>query len=121
LAPTETNKTAHSAQAPVNPARNPSYPQRVHLNERKPLEDKLREWDEKIALVGRTLAATGSDPKRRTAERIYHQMQGARDQMAESVRRMPLETGTLYDEDRERLQCAETALGRLLKQWDEVG
>ena len=30
--------------------------------------------------------------------------------MAECVRRMPLETGTLYDEDRERLTHAEAAL-----------
>ena len=47
-------------------------------------------------------------------------MMGARDQMAEAVRRMPLETGILYDEDAERLRHAEAALVRLLPQWDAV-
>ena len=34
--------------------------------------------------------------------RLYHQMQGARDQVAEAVRRLPLEVGGLYHEDHER-------------------
>ncbi len=121
LAPKESNETAQSSHAAMDPAKNPSYPQRVHLAERKPLEEKFRAWDEKIAEVVRKLAAMGSHPKRDTYERLYHQMQGARDQMAEAVRRMPLETGTLYDEDRERLKSAEAALFRLIQRWEAAG
>ena len=105
----------------MDPAKNPSYPQRVHLTERQPLEEKLREWDEKIAAIGHKLAAMGSHPNRDAYERLYHQMQGARDQMAEAVRRMPLETGILYDEDRERLESAEAALSRLIQRWEAAG
>jgi hypothetical protein len=121
LAPKETNETAQSSLAANNPVRNPSYPQRMHIAERKPLEEKLRAWNEKIAEIGRKLAAMGSHPKRDTYERLYHQMQGALDQMSEAVRRMPLETGTLYDEDRERLESAEVALARLLQRWETAG
>jgi hypothetical protein len=121
MAPKETNETAQSSNAAGNPAKNPSYPQRVHLTERQPLEDTLREWDEKIATIGRKLAALGSHPSRDTHERLYHQMQGARDQLAEAVRRMPLETGTLYNEDRERLESAAAALSRLLQRWEAAG
>jgi hypothetical protein len=120
LAPEETNETAQSSHAPIDPAKNPSYPQRVHLAERQPLEEKLREWDEKIAALGHKLGAMGSHPKRDAYERLYHQMQGSRDQMAEAVRRMPLETGILYDEDRERLGSAEAALSRLLQRWEAI-
>jgi hypothetical protein len=121
LAPRETNETAQSSHAVVNPVRNPSYPQREHFTERKPLEEKLREWDEKIAAIGRKLAAMGSHPNRDTYGRLYHQMQGARDQMAEAVRRLPLETGTLYEEDRERLAIAEAALSRVMQRWEAAG
>jgi hypothetical protein len=121
LAPKETNETAQSSHPAMNPAKNPSYPQRVHLTERKPLEEKLRGWDEKIAAIDHRLAAMGSHPKRDAYERLYHQMQGARDQMAEAVRRMPLETGILYDEDRERLASAEAALSRVLQRWEAAG
>ena len=69
----------------------------------------------------RKIATLGSHPNRGTYERLYHQMQGARDQMAECVRRMPLETGVLYDEDRERLTHAEAALTRTLQRWDAGG
>ncbi len=121
LAPKETNETAQSSHVAMDPAKNPSYPQRVHLAERKPLEEKLRETDEKIAAVGQKLVAMGGHPQRDAYERLYHQMQGTRDQMAEAVRRMPLETGTLYDEDRERLESAEAALSRLLERWEAIG
>jgi hypothetical protein len=120
LAPEETNESAQSSHAAIDPAKNPTYPQRVHLSERQPLEEKLREWDEKIAAIGRKLGAMGSHPKRDAYERLYHQMQGSRDQMAEAVRRMPLETGILYDEDRERLGSAEAALSRLLQRWEAI-
>jgi hypothetical protein len=52
--------------------------------------------------------------------RLYHQMLGACDQLAEGLRRLPLETGALYDEDCERLKSAEAALGRLFEQWKTI-
>jgi hypothetical protein len=120
LSPQESNQTAQSAHAAADAAKNPSYPQRVHFGERKELHDKLASWDEKIAAMGKKLATLGTHRQRSAYERLYHQMLGARDQMAECVRRMPLETGILYDEDRERLTCAEAALARTLQRWDAV-
>jgi hypothetical protein len=100
--------------------RNPSYPQRTHLGERKLLEEKLHAWEGTIAAMGKKLMALGSHPQRATYERLYHQMQGARDQMADAVRRMPTETGDLYDEDHHRLIIAEAALTSVLKRWDSM-
>jgi hypothetical protein len=120
LSPQESSETAQSAHAAINPAKNPTYPQRTHFGERKELQDKLASLEEKVAAMGKRLASLGTHPQRSSYERLYHQMQGARDQMAECVRRMPLETGTLYDEDRERLASAEAALVRTLERWDAV-
>jgi len=50
-------------------------------------------------------------------ERMLHQMQGARDQIADSVRRLPMETYDLYEEDRHRLDEAVAALDRLFERW----
>ena len=66
------------------------------------------------------LTALANHPGRASYERLFHQMLGARDQMAEAVRRMPLETGDLYEEDRERFEAAAAALGRLFQSWDGV-
>jgi hypothetical protein len=99
---------------------NPSYPQRTHFAERKPLEERLRAWDQKISEFRRRLAVLGHHPQRDACERLYHQMVGARDQMAEMVRRLPLEAGVLYEEDRERFEAAEAALQRLVTRWDEI-
>jgi hypothetical protein len=120
LAPQESKETARSVHAPANPAKSPTYPQRVHFGERKELEERLWSWEEKIAAMRKKIATLGSHPLRSAYERLYHQMQGARDQMAEAIRRMPLETGTLYDEDRERLTNAEAALIRIVQRWDAV-
>jgi hypothetical protein len=120
LASEESKETAQSSPAAANPFKNPSYPERVHFAERKTLEERLRYWEEKILAMGKTLTAQGDHPQRDAYVRLFHQMQGARDQMAEAVRRMPLETGALYDEDRERLTNAEAALTRILQRWDAV-
>jgi hypothetical protein len=40
--------------------------------------------------------------------------------MATVVRRMPTETGDLYEEDRHRLIVAEAALSGIRKRWDSV-
>ena len=99
---------------------NPSYPQRTHFGERPQLEETLRSWEQKLSSVAGKLTALANHPGRATYERLFHQMQGARDQMAEAVRRMPVETGALYDEDRERFEAAAAALGRLCQSWDGV-
>jgi hypothetical protein len=82
----------------------------------------LKSWDEKIAGVVRKLATLRPDQVNRASfDRAYHQMLGARDQMADAVRRMPLEAGALYAEDHERLKNAEAALVRLMARWDTGG
>ena len=120
LVPHESKETAASSPDAANPFRNPSYPQRTHFGERPQLEETLRSWEQKIDNLAGKLTALGNHPGRATYERLFHQMQGARDQMAEAVRRMPVETGALYDEDRERFEAAAAALGRLCQNWDGV-
>lgn len=120
LVPHESKETALVTPAASHPVRNPSYPQRTHFGERPQLEETLRSWEQKISNVAGKLTVLASHPGRATYERLFHQMQGARDQMAEAVRRMPLETGALYEEDRERFEAADDALGRLLQKWDGV-
>ena len=120
LAPQESKTPATSSSTTI-PERNPSYPLRTHFGEKTALESTLHSWDEKIAAFGVKLSVLGASPGRAGRERLFHQMMGARDQMAESVRRMPLETGSLYVEDAERLRNAEAALVRLAKRWDTVG
>jgi hypothetical protein len=93
---------------------NPSYPQRVHLGERPALEALLRSWDERI-IAARAELPTRSD--RAAAERLLVQMDGARDQIADAVRRMPMEVGDLYAEDKHRLDEAVHALERLFDRW----
>jgi hypothetical protein len=45
-------------------------------------------------------------------------MLGACDQVADAVRRLPKETGELYEEDRHRLEEAVAALDRVLARWN---
>src|SRR5262249_49183470 len=84
--------------------KSPTYPQRVHLHERAQLEASLGSCEERLHAVLNKLSALGKPPQRASFERLYHQMLGARDQVAEAVRRLPLETGALYDEDHERFE-----------------
>jgi hypothetical protein len=100
---------------------NPSYPAREHFHEKAELEKLLQFWDERIRSARQTLSALGSHTKRESFTRLFHQMQGASDQLAESVRRLPLETGGLYDDDRERFKQAIAALERLWKTWEQAG
>lgn len=110
----------HGAPKPTEPFRNPSYPQRVHFHERPQLEETVRSWDAKIEELGRTLTQPSSNPGQEARHRIYHQMLGARDQLAQAARRMPLETAGLYDEDHELFRLAEAVLGRLVQQWRQL-
>ena len=120
LVPHESKETAVSSPDAANSFRNPSYPQRSHFGERPQLEETLRSWEQKISSVTGKLTALDNHPGRATCERLFHQMQGACDQMADAVRRMPLETGALHEEDRERFEAAAAALGRLFQSWDGV-
>jgi hypothetical protein len=102
-----------------DPWKNPSYPQRVHLAERAQWDQVLATCEERIASARRQLSTLGQGANRAPFERLYAQMLGARDQVAEAARRMPLETGGLYEEDRHRLEEAVAALDRVFKRWDE--
>jgi hypothetical protein len=100
---------------------NPSYPQRVHVPERARLEEALRSIEERVGQAREKLEAiAASQPNRPALERLYHQMQGARDQVAECVRRMPLETGGLYGIDEERLEQGAAALERAWQRFEKI-
>ena len=104
---------------PVSPFKNPSYPQRTHSHERAHWQSVLKTCEDRIAPVLQKLNVLPADSPRRTAfERLCAQMQGARDQVADTARRLPGETGDLYDEDKHRLDEAVAALDRVFKQWD---
>ncbi len=107
---------------PAVPFKSPTYPVRNHFAERATLEQQLRSIDDRIQAARRKLdVMAGNHADRPTLERIYFQMQGARDQVAEGVRRLPLETGALYDEDHERFAEAIAAFERVYKRWESGG
>jgi hypothetical protein len=110
---------APSSSAPANVVlpKNPSYPQRVHVRRRGELEGLLRQWDQRIAEAARKLKVMGQSPERPKYDRLHAQMLGARDQLDEAVRRMPMEAGYLYEEDEHRLHQAVAALERLFRKW----
>lgn len=116
----EPDRTTKSLAIQADPTRNPSYPPRIHFREREAIEAKLRACDDQLATMARKLSGIGNHPSRLTYERLYHQMLGARDQLAEAARRIPLETGALYEEDQERLSQAEAAAARTLERWNAV-
>ena len=103
---------------PSNPLKNPTYPQRVHIRERAQWQEILDHWSARVAEAEPRIAQVG-DPARRTAlERLHAQMLGARDQIADMARRLPMEVGDLYVEDRHRLEGAVAALERLFARWE---
>jgi len=91
------------------------------LLESAELEKAVRSCDERIGSARQKLSSMGNHPEQATFVRFYHQMLGARDQVAESRRRMPLETGDLYHEDKERVEQAMAALDRLSRSWEQTG
>lgn len=102
---------AASATRPADPAKNPSYPQRVHVRERAHWDGVLAHWQAKIDEAGQ---GVGSDP---TRVRLHAQMLGARDQIAAAAARLPQEVGALYDEDKHLLELAVAALERIFRDW----
>jgi hypothetical protein len=104
--------------AVADPKKNPSYPQRVHLLEKPHWQSVLQTVESRIAVARQKLNVLGNDSKRPAFERIYAQMLGARDQVADAVKRLPQETGGLYEEDHHRVEEAVAALDRLFQKWD---
>jgi hypothetical protein len=105
----------------VDPYQNPSYPTRVHLNERAALDDVLRACDQRLNAAFQKLSVLASHAQKPLFGRLYSQMQGARDQVAEAVRRLPMEVGGLYHEDHERLEQAKAAIERTWRRWEKAG
>jgi hypothetical protein len=106
-------------RASRDPRMSPTYPQRVHLKERAALQETLRRWDAKVVSAAQELAALAEGPAGDGKRKLYFQMLGARDQLSEAVRRLPMEVGSLYEEDTLRLREAEAALERLFKDWEQ--
>jgi hypothetical protein len=105
----------------ADPHKSPSYPRRVHVRERAHWQEVLRACEAKVAGPRHDLAAMPEGPRRDAAARLVAQMLGARDQVADAARRLPMEVGHLYEEDHQRLEDAIAALDRVLAKWEEQG
>jgi hypothetical protein len=111
-------KNVSADGSPIDdPFHNPSYPNRTHFHEREKLEASLRGADELLSAARQKLNAMANHPQRATFVRLYHQMLGARDQIAECIRRIPLEAADLYKEDQERYHNGVAALERTWRKW----
>ena len=108
---------SHESKA-TEPYLNPSYPQRDHFAERVRLEEALRTSEERVTAARQKFDANASLAGTAEAVRLYHQLLGVRDQIAECVRRMPLEAGELYTEDKENFERAIAALERVWQRWE---
>ncbi len=115
---TEATEQHSASPRPIIPFKSPTYPPRVHFGERPELEGCVRSIEERLQTVRQKLGTLGNSPERAALERLYFQMLGARDQIAEAVRRLPLETGALYDEDKERYNAAVAAFERAFRRWE---
>lgn len=102
----------------ADPHTSPSYPRRVHVGERAHWQEVLRACEAKVARPRLELAMMPEGPRRDAAARLVAQMLGARDQVADAARRLPMEVGDLYEEDHHRLEEAVAALDRVLAQWE---
>src|SRR5262249_12202592 len=118
---TGTNPAPADGQHRSDPFHNPSYPLRDHFLAKAKLEEAVRSCDERIRAAGQKLSSAASEPNRAAYLRLYHQRLGARDQAATTARRMPLETGDLFEQDKERFEQAMAALDRLWQSWEKAG
>ncbi|WZO97455.1 hypothetical protein EP7_004489 [Isosphaeraceae bacterium EP7] len=100
---------------PADPRRNPSYPRRLHTNERPHWEGVLRAWDERIAEAAAKLPGAAN---REALDYLHAQMLGGRDQIAMTARRLPQEVGAGYAEDLHLMERAIAALERVFQKWD---
>jgi hypothetical protein len=117
----EKSTAAVPAARSVDPYRNPSYPQRVHVLERATLEEAVRKCDDRLGAAVQKLDVLTNHAQKEKFFRLFYQLQGARDQVAEAARRMPLEVGGLYHEDAERFKQAMDAVERISRQWEQAG
>jgi hypothetical protein len=78
----------------------------------------LEQCEQRIASAQAKLNAVAGSPDRAAFERLYAQMLGARDQVADAARRLPMETGDLYAEDKHRLEAGVAALDRIFQKWE---
>ncbi len=115
--PSSEGETASTRQSVPDPKKNPSYPGRQHLHEKAHWQSILGNAEAQIAPFSQRLSMIGNDPKRPVYERLHAQMCGARDQIADAIRRLPGETGDLYEEDKHRVEEAIVALDRLAQRW----
>ncbi len=107
-------------QGPASAQKSPTYPQRVHLAERPRWQALLRGWEERVAAARLGMAERPLASRRDINERLLAQMLGSIDQLADAVRRLPMEVGHLYEEDHHRADEAVAALERLFKRWDDA-
>lgn len=113
------DETTPARTQAVDPLRNPAYPQRVHIHERSHWQGVLASCEERIAAVRLQHESLGPQaPDRQGLARLLAQMLGARDQVADAARRLPGETGDLYEEDKHRLEDAVSALDRVHRLWE---
>jgi hypothetical protein len=118
--PPATLNVAGDGSRTDDPFHNPSYPARTHFHEREALEASLIEAEERLTAARQKLSAMANHPQRAEIVRIYHQMMGARDQIADSARRMPLEAAALYEEDKHRYVQAVAAFERTCRKWQSI-
>lgn len=104
----------------VDPRYNPSYPHRVHTDERARWNSLQREWAERVDAAAKKLESLKNGPKGEEAHRLFVQMSGSLDQIAEAALRLPTEVGSIYDEDRHLMHEAEVALKRLYDRWNAL-
>jgi hypothetical protein len=113
------NPVSEIAERTANPNVSPTYPQRVHIRERAQWQALLKTWEDRIASASQSLATLPPGPDRSVREFLIVQMAGARDQLADAVRRLPMEVGSLYKDDRLRADEAVAALERLFRRWED--
>ena len=103
-----------------DPKHSPSYPQRVHIRERAHWQGVLQSCESRVAQARSDFAAMPAGPKRDACAVLLAQMSGARDQVADAARRLPMEVGEMYEEDKHRLEQAVTALERVMAKWQDL-
>jgi hypothetical protein len=96
-----------------DPRKSPSYPQRVNIRERAQWQGVLASWESRLAEARRQRAQSGAG-----SDLLLARMEGARDQIADAVRRLPMEVGHMYEDDKLRVGEAVAALERLFAQWE---
>ena len=108
-----------SIAKPANPNKSPSYPQRVHIRERAQWRDVLQGVQTRVDAAKVALDGMATGTARDRMERLYAQMLGARDQVADAARRMPMEVGELYEHDHHLMENAVEALERVFAKWEK--